>query len=148
MIRVTQVRTGHPAGAVFCSACEWLVAMAGALSVPPILRMGRDGRFGAGLWALLALIGAGVVVSANSLGWAAFGTPVPNLGAIITLKVSALLQLLAGAACFFVAMRASVFFLPRVHPGLCPECEYDLRGQAETGCPECGWHRKVSAEQS
>ncbi|MBL1217827.1 MAG: hypothetical protein D8M59_10065 [Planctomycetes bacterium] len=25
--------------------------------------------------------------------------------------------------------------------GLCPTCAYDLRGQIDTGCPECGWGR-------
>jgi hypothetical protein len=25
--------------------------------------------------------------------------------------------------------------------GLCPACRYDLRGQFEGGCPECGWGR-------
>jgi hypothetical protein len=27
------------------------------------------------------------------------------------------------------------------HPGRCPVCQYDLRGQATAGCPECGWGR-------
>lgn len=25
--------------------------------------------------------------------------------------------------------------------GHCPQCRYDLRGQMEPGCPECGWRR-------
>jgi hypothetical protein len=33
-------------------------------------------------------------------------------------------------------------------PGYCPECEFDLRGQKETGCPECGWLREKFPEQS
>ena len=31
--------------------------------------------------------------------------------------------------------------VPR-RPGLCPECDFDLRGQSE-GCPECGWEREA-----
>lgn len=26
--------------------------------------------------------------------------------------------------------------------GMCPSCEYDLRGDFSVGCPECGWRRK------
>ena len=26
--------------------------------------------------------------------------------------------------------------------GRCPMCGYDLRGDLESGCPECGWGRK------
>ncbi len=25
--------------------------------------------------------------------------------------------------------------------GLCPQCRYDLRGETDAGCPECGWGR-------
>ncbi len=28
--------------------------------------------------------------------------------------------------------------------GLCPSCRYDLRGEHEQGCPECGWRRQSS----
>ena len=27
--------------------------------------------------------------------------------------------------------------------GCCPECGYDLRGDLEAGCPECGWRRET-----
>ena len=43
-----------------------------------------------------------------------------------------------------------VFLLPQVwrgvrgwrsrHRGHCPACDYDLRGDLTTGCPECGWN--------
>ncbi len=29
--------------------------------------------------------------------------------------------------------------------GLCPQCKYDLRGDHESGCPECGWGREASS---
>jgi hypothetical protein len=25
---------------------------------------------------------------------------------------------------------------------LCPKCQYDLRGDPDAGCPECGWQRE------
>ena len=29
--------------------------------------------------------------------------------------------------------------------GRCPECGYDLRGELDKGCSECGWNRTVEA---
>lgn len=29
--------------------------------------------------------------------------------------------------------------------GLCPTCGYDMSGQADAGCPECGWNRDSTA---
>ena len=29
----------------------------------------------------------------------------------------------------------------RSFPGSCEQCGYDLRGQLDGGCPECGWRR-------
>ena len=29
--------------------------------------------------------------------------------------------------------------------GRCPKCGYDLRGDLEHGCPECGWNRQPEA---
>ena len=29
----------------------------------------------------------------------------------------------------------------RTRRGLCPTCKYDLRGDLDAGCPECGWNR-------
>lgn len=26
--------------------------------------------------------------------------------------------------------------------GKCPKCDYDLRGDLSSGCPECGWRRE------
>lgn len=31
----------------------------------------------------------------------------------------------------------------RTRRGWCPECAYDLHGQAEVGCSECGWKREA-----
>jgi len=30
--------------------------------------------------------------------------------------------------------------------GRCPQCRYDLRGDLERGCPECGWNRPPNAD--
>jgi len=32
----------------------------------------------------------------------------------------------------------------RVKRGRCPSCGYDLRGELEAGCPECGWRRETA----
>ena len=32
----------------------------------------------------------------------------------------------------------------RARRGRCPRCAYDLRGQLDAGCPECGWNRQQS----
>lgn len=29
----------------------------------------------------------------------------------------------------------------RERAGHCPNCDYDLRGELSSGCPECGWKR-------
>lgn len=29
----------------------------------------------------------------------------------------------------------------RAHQGLCPRCNYDLRADLASGCPECGWNK-------
>lgn len=31
----------------------------------------------------------------------------------------------------------------RMFNGLCPKCKYDLQGNVEVGCPECGWRREA-----
>jgi len=36
-------------------------------------------------------------------------------------------------------------WLIRLKRGRCPKCGYDLRGQLEAGCPECGWNRQPEA---
>ncbi len=33
----------------------------------------------------------------------------------------------------------------RKRRGLCSQCKYDLRGDHESGCPECGWGRQLDA---
>lgn len=30
--------------------------------------------------------------------------------------------------------------------GRCPRCKYDLRGETDAGCPECGWNRPAEGE--
>ncbi len=32
----------------------------------------------------------------------------------------------------------------RLQRGQCPECGYDLRGEFESGCSECGWRRLIA----
>ena len=36
----------------------------------------------------------------------------------------------------------------RPRPGHCHKCGYDLRGNLEHGCPECGWRREASEATS
>ena len=33
----------------------------------------------------------------------------------------------------------------RIRGGRCPQCGYDLRGDLQRGCPECGWNRQPEA---
>lgn len=42
-----------------------------------------------------------------------------------------------GALAVPAAMRGS----RRRAKGLCPACAYDLKGELNNGCPECGWNR-------
>ena len=35
--------------------------------------------------------------------------------------------------------------IDRMNKGLCPNCEYDLRGDFSSACPECGWQREAEA---
>jgi len=53
---------------------------------------------------------------------------------------------------FYAAIWFGVFFgfvsarrFIRVRRGRCRRCGYDLRGELEQGCPECGWQREESA---
>ncbi len=41
----------------------------------------------------------------------------------------------------FVAGCNTLIRSRRTCKGLCPKCRYDLRGDHDTGCPECGWGR-------
>jgi len=33
----------------------------------------------------------------------------------------------------------------RARRGRCPRCGYELRGNMNAGCPECGWNRQEGA---
>lgn len=35
--------------------------------------------------------------------------------------------------------------IDRMNKGLCPKCEYDLRGDFTSACSECGWKQETSA---
>ncbi len=35
------------------------------------------------------------------------------------------------------------FALPFKRCGRCRHCDYDMRGTADFGCPECGWGRTI-----
>lgn len=53
-----------------------------------------------------------------------------------------LLSIFAGfVAGGVVAVRAMQRRTLRKKRGLCPMCGYDLRGDLDAGCPECGWNR-------
>jgi len=49
---------------------------------------------------------------------------------------------------FYAAIWFGMFFgfssakrFIRAKRGRCPRCGYDLRGNLDAGCPECGWGR-------
>jgi len=52
---------------------------------------------------------------------------------------------------FYAAIWGAIFFgfttarrLIRAKRGRCPRCGYDLRGNLDAGCPECGWNRDTT----
>ena len=57
------------------------------------------------------------------------------------------LGLLLNVAIYYAIIEAALFTLlcairrRRMRKGLCPACGYDLRGEFDGGCPECGWKR-------
>ncbi len=59
--------------------------------------------------------------------------------------------LIAGSAFYAALWSAPLFGWPvlrrrrRRRNGHCPQCNYDLKGAFEHGCPECGWGRPTSA---
>jgi len=63
------------------------------------------------------------------------------LGFIINTLLYAAALLLMFIACAYVRR------LMRIRSGRCPQCGYDLRGDLERGCPECGWGREVAASE-
>ncbi len=54
--------------------------------------------------------------------------------------------LLYGSLFFAAAMTPSLRRSLRLHRGHCPRCNYDLRGDLPSGCPECGWNRAAPAK--
>lgn len=55
---------------------------------------------------------------------------------------------------FYTMVVCSVWLLIRTlrrwrrsRAGLCVICAYDLRGDLENGCPECGWRREAKADK-
>ena len=55
-------------------------------------------------------------------------------------------------ALFFALLWSAILWPPfllrakaRNVRGLCPKCAYDLRGNLEQGCPECGWRRETAS---
>lgn len=45
-----------------------------------------------------------------------------------------------GYVFFFLLTKEQLWI--RLRPHQCPECRYDLRGNPDSGCPECGWNRE------
>ncbi len=94
----------------------------------------------------------GFIVSERSGARGAGGRPYANVLPYRPIFTGLVLDTLFFAvawlpACFgvLVAVR-SIRGRFRKGEGLCPQCRYDLRGQATPGCPECGWMRSEGAK--
>ncbi len=126
-------------------AIVWLLLAAG-IGIAWAVIVRRAGP--SGWWALLTFINVIAfsiyTVPLLFLGvFGVFGRPAythdyPVIGSI----------LLAAAALGVIFHAVSVFLVVsaarrvRRLNGHCPMCKYDLRGDLDAGCPECGWNRE------
>lgn len=114
------------------------------------------GMFVAALTGMLAFAITANTVPARAFRWLACGLQV---GLLTWAGFFSTQQLLAGDAGdgYALAVIAAIAVLNmlcmatlmRFRPlpnHLCPECAYDLRGNLESGCPECGWRREPLAD--
>ena len=64
------------------------------------------------------------------------------------LVTGASFSLWGGLQYYLVAVGLAIFYRRRrrLASGECPKCGYDLRGDLEDGCPECGWNRATSSK--
>lgn len=87
----------------------------------------------------MQLLGGAVAVGAMLL----LGGAIYALASGVFAGVHALLAVLAALTGGLAIMFTGQVLAGTMNPGRCPECDYDLRGQREGGCPECGWSRNV-----
>ncbi len=72
-------------------------------------------------------------------------TPLPNSPLYLNLAINSL---------FYGTLAYGLWVIPgvlkrrrRMRRGLCPQCKYDLRGDHDAGCPECGWGRATESTE-
>jgi len=105
-------------------------ALSAAVVVPCLLRVS---------WRLALPLVYGVsaivvIVYAGSAAgrWYPLDASVPALISVIVLSIVA---------------RIALPQIAEANERVCPECEYDLKGIPEAGCPECGWGRTDSLRE-
>lgn len=80
-----------------------------------------------------------IASSPTSAGSDAFSKPIygsePMIIGLLALIIFGIL------ACIVILFMLSRRVAWRARAGQCPKCNYDLRGEFDDGCPECGWRR-------
>ncbi len=69
-------------------------------------------------------------------------------GVVYTFDSVGMLKQIGNAAIIVLIAGGLTFLLLRWRgptEGRCPKCDYDLRGDLSSGCPECGWQREAGA---
>lgn len=98
--------------------------------------------------ARIGLIVLGCAVAAGSLVSAAICWDMIRRGNSFGAKTWLWNSIMVGVAGIVIALApvlASRYLSARqrAERGRCPECDYDLRGELDKGCPECGWGRRA-----
>ncbi len=118
------------------------------------------------LWAMLKIVHAlGAMVLLYFVIWIQIGgllyDPYPTLGSSDEAQFNAALALLGMLIAFAWRVALPIFIhewfswdpirrqvASWAPEGICPTCGYDLRGELDAGCPECGWNREADAVES
>lgn len=120
----------------------WLCAAASAVIAGVIFWLVRPVVFATGIAAIaigcIASIGlpfgfGGVLLGRSSVTTIPFWVDYVALGGVVLLLLGVLVT---GFSVIGVFKRNRL-----INVGKCPMCRYDLRGELDTGCPECGWNR-------